>query len=161
MTGKIIYLAILSLLATPVIAEGEQDLEVRPGEEADTCDESIAQVRVALDNVGPGGLLTVELYNDPKHFLRKKGRLKRIRIPAEHEQHRVCFNLEESGSYAVVAYHDLDANRKLKKKWNMMPKEPFGLSMNPEPKFGFPKFEDSAFSTDELGKNIEIRLIDP
>lgn len=155
---KILSLILISSFA---YADTVEELDIRDYEAADTCVEKIAQVRVTVDNVGAGGILTVELYNDPKNFLNKKGRVKRIRIPAKEEQHRVCFNLQESGSYAVVAYHDIDANRKLNKKWNMMPKEPFGLSMNPEPKFGFPKFEDSAFTTDASGADIEIELKRP
>ncbi len=70
-------------------------------------------------------------------------------------------NLEQSGTYAVAAYHDRDGNRKLKKYWNQLPREPFGLSNNPEQHFGFPKFSDSAFTTGSLGADIVIDLKQP
>jgi uncharacterized protein (DUF2141 family) len=108
--------------------------------------------------VGAGGILSVELYHDPDNFLNKKGRTRRIRIPAAPGSHTVCFTIDQQGTYAVAAYHDVDGNRKLKKNWKMMPKEPFGLSKNPRLKFGFPKFSNSAFTTDSLGADIVINL---
>jgi uncharacterized protein (DUF2141 family) len=143
------------------LANAEESLDIRSYEAADPCKPEISQVRVTVNGVGSGGILSVELYHDPDNFLNKKGRTKRIRIPASEGQHTVCFNLEKQGTYAVAAYHDVDGNRKLNKKWNMMPKEPFGLSNNPEQDFGFPKFSDSAFRTDTLGADITINLQKP
>ncbi|SER76360.1 Uncharacterized conserved protein, DUF2141 family [Nitrosomonas sp. Nm51] len=147
------------LLTLPVTAK--EKLDIRPYEAPDSCNPDIAQVRVTVNGVGAGGILSVELYHDPDNFLYKKGRTKRIRIPATEGQHKVCFNLEKQGTYAVASYHDIDGNRKLDKKWNMMPKEPFGLSNNPEPRFGFPEFSESAFTTDESGADITIELRQP
>ncbi len=143
------------------LAIAEEPLDIRSYEAADPCKPEIAQVRVTVNGVGSGGILSVELYHDPDNFLNKKGRTKRIRIPASEGQHTVCFDLEKQGTYAVAAYHDVDGNRKLNKKWNMMPKEPFGLSNNPEQDFGFPEFSDSAFTTDTLGADISINLQKP
>lgn len=151
----------LVLVCHAITTFAEVQLDIRAHEQPPSCDDEASQLKVTVSNVGLGGILTVELYNDPKNFLSKKGRVKRIRIAAVNEEHRVCFNLPEPGTYAVAAYHDEDANRKLNKKWNMMPKEPFGLSMNPEPKFGFPKFENSAFELGDAGGDIDIQLIDP
>lgn len=151
---------VLNLLFTSA-AMAKENLDIRPYEAPDPCDCDTAQVRVTVNGVGSGGILSVELYHDPDNFLYKKGRTKRIRIPATKDQHKVCFNLAKHGTYAVATYHDIDANRKLNKKWNMMPEEPFGLSNNPEPSFGFPKFDDSAFTTDGHGADITIDLRKP
>tara|TARA_R110002073_G_scaffold195786_1_gene354821 strand:- start:1049 stop:1570 length:522 start_codon:yes stop_codon:yes gene_type:complete len=145
-------------LLVPVFANASKQLDIRSYEASDQCKADIAQVRVTVNNVGSGGILSVELYHDPDNFLNKKGRTRRIRIPAVGGQHMVCFNVEQQGTYAVAAYHDVDANRKLNKRWNLMPKEPFGLSNNPKLQFGFPKFNDSAFTTDGLGADITIHL---
>ena len=154
---KLICFSILSLFTSTIVIASEE-LDIRPDEAADVCEIAIAQVRVTVNNVGSGGILSVELYDDPDNFLNKKGRKQRIRIPAVEGSHEVCFNIEEQGSYAVAAYHDVDGNRKLKKRWNMTPKEPFGLSNNPKLKFGFPKFSVSAFTTDTHGADISIDL---
>ncbi len=158
--AKLIYFPVLGLLVS-ASANASEQLDIRPYEAADQCEADIAQIRVTVDNVGSGGILSVELYDDPDNFLNKKGRKRRIRIPATGGRHKVCFNIEQQGTYAVAAYHDVDGNRKLKKRWNRMPKEPFGLSKNPRLKFGFPKFSNSAFTTGSLGVDISINLQEP
>jgi uncharacterized protein (DUF2141 family) len=65
------------------------------------------------------------------------------------------------GDYAVVGYHDLDADRKLDKKWNFTPKEPYGLSNNPEIKsLRLPKWEETRFNVPIDGVDIVIDLVD-
>lgn len=145
----------------PTTAHAAQLLDIRPHEAADECDSETSQIRVTVNGVGYGGILTIGLYDDPNHFLMRQGRKKRIRVPAIDEQHIVCFNLDQQGTYAVAAYHDIDADRKLKRLWNFLPGEPFGLSNNPKPEIGFPKFSDSAFTTDERGADIIINLHHP
>lgn len=151
----------ISGLLVSTFALASEQLDIRPYEAADQCSMDIPQIRVTVNDVGSGGILSVELYDDPKHFLKKKGRKRRIRVPATEGQHTICFNHEEPGTYAVAAYHDKDGNRKINRRWNLMPAEPFGLSNNPEQHFGFPKFNDSAFFADELGADIVINLQEP
>lgn len=148
-------------LASPVFADATEQLDIRSYETPDQCEPEIAQIRVTVNNVGSGGILSVELYHDPNNFLNKKGRTRRIRIPAENGSQKVCFTIEKQGTFAVAAYHDVDGNRKLKKRWNMMPSEPFGLSQNPRLKVGFPKFDNSAFTTETMGADIIINLQKP
>ena len=153
--------AFTALLLVSNASAASEELDIRDYEAADACEEDTNHVRVTVTNVGEGGILTVELYNDPDNFLNKKGRERRIRIPAQPGVQKVCFNIQSQGSYAVAAYHDIDGNRKLKKKWNMMPKEPFGLSNNPVLKMGFPKFKNSEFQTGQLGADIVVNLKKP
>jgi uncharacterized protein (DUF2141 family) len=155
--AMLMIFSVASLFFSTITRASEQ-LDIRADEAADQCDADIAQIRVTVNNVGSGGILSVELYHDPKNFLSSKGRTRRIRIPATEEMHIVCFNVEKHGTYAVAAYHDIDGDRKLKRRWNKMPKEPFGLSNNPKLVFGFPKFSKSAFTTEDLGADITINL---
>ncbi|MCC8997605.1 MAG: DUF2141 domain-containing protein [Nitrosomonas sp.] len=135
---------------------------IKPHEVPDQCNANTSQIRVTVNGVGSGGVLNVGLYNnDPDNFLFKKGRKRTVRIPATDEQHIVCMNLDQSGTYAVAVYHDKNADRKLKLRWNMMPDEPFGLSNNPENQTAFPKFSDSAFTTGKLGADIVVNLRQP
>jgi len=150
-----------STFTLPAISQAVQLLDIRSHEAADECNAEISQIRVTVNGVSYGGILTVGLYDDPHHFLVKQGRKRHIRIPATEEQHIVCINLDNHGTYAVAAYHDLDADRKLKRRWNMLPGEPFGLSNNPQPVMGLPKFSDSAFTTRGLGADITINLNQP
>ncbi len=136
-------------------------LEIYEGEAPDTCDSVKTQVRVNVTNSDGGGMLTLELYNDPKNFLDKKGRVRRVRVPSVVGAQTICLSHDILGSYAVAAYHDVDGNRKLKKKWNKAPREPFALSNNPYVKeLRFPKFSESAFDLVAGGTNITIELID-
>lgn len=155
------FFFLIGLLWSAFVNASEQ-LDIRPYEAADPCASDRAQLKVTVNGVETNsGILSVELYHDPDNFLNKKGRTRRIRIPATEGQHTVCFNLPQQGTYAIAAYHDIDGNRKLNKRWNMMPKEPFGLSNNPEQFFGFPKFSDSAFTIDHSDVNITINLQTP
>lgn len=158
----ILTVSLLSLgLVLPTTAMSQQ-LKIKPHEVPDPCDADAPQIRVTVNGVGSGGMLNVGLYNnDPDNFLFKKGRKRTVRIPATDEQHVVCMNLDQPGTYAVAVYHDTNADRKLKLRWNMMPAEPFGLSNNPENQTGFPKFSDSAFTTGKLGANIVVNLHQP
>ncbi|SNX60330.1 Uncharacterized conserved protein, DUF2141 family [Nitrosomonas ureae] len=142
-------------------AYSAESLSIRPQEIPDTCNADLAQVRVTVHGIEPRGILNVELYDDPEHFLFKKGRKRKVRAPAEEGSQQVCINLEQPGTYAVAAYHDLDENRKLKRQWNLLPGEPFGLSNNPEQHVGFPKFSDSAFTATGQGADIVINLKQP
>jgi uncharacterized protein (DUF2141 family) len=159
LTWPLLLLA-LSLLS-PIATHADETLNIRPQEAPDACNARSAQVRITVNNMKAGGVLNVELYDDPDNFLFKKGRKRKVRIPAADGQQKVCMNLEQPGPYAVAVYHDIDANRKLKKRWNLLPEEPFGLSNNPKQQTGFPKFSDSAFTTGKLGADIVIDLQQP
>lgn len=146
---------------TPVLARIHPTLEIYDGEASDLCDVQKTQVRITVTGSAGGGMLTLELYNDPEHFLSKKGRMRRVRVPSVVGVQTVCLTENMTGSYAVAGYHDVDGNRKLKKKWNKTPREPFALSNNPYIKeMRFPKFSESAFDLVHGGTNITIELID-
>ena len=145
----------------PMLERIHPTLEIYAGEASDPCDLQKTQVRITVDGSTGGGMLTLELYNDPEHFLSKKGRVRRVRVPSVVGSQTVCMNENLTGSYAVAGYHDVDGNRKLKKKWNQAPREPFALSKNPKIKeLRFPKFSESAFELVYGGTNITIELID-
>ena len=93
--------------------------------------------------------------------MRKSGKLRIIRVPAEDEPMRVCINVYGPGEYAVVGYHDIDGDRKLDKKWNFTPKEPYGLSNNPKiESLRLPKWEETKFYVPENGIDITMNLVD-
>jgi len=91
-------------------------------DKADTCVADALQIRVTVHNISKVGILKLELFGERK-FLKKEGKLRRIRVPAEDVKQTVCINLPAPGDYAVVGYHDKDGDRRLKKAWNYKPKE--------------------------------------
>ena len=145
----------------PLSAIGiERGLELYDRDAADQCIIGHHQIRVTVNNVTPEGLIKLELFGE-ENFMRSSGKLRRIRVPAEEGSVKVCINVWEPGEYAVVGYHDVDGDRKLDKKWNFTPKEPYGLSNNPEIKsLRLPKWEETRFTVPEDGVDIVINLVD-
>ncbi len=136
-------------------------LEIYDYEQADKCDNNKMQIRITTKNITPVGIVTLEVYDDPDNFLDKKGRLRRVRVPAQQSPQTICINVNKTGRYAVAGYHDIDANRKLKKSFIKVPREPFALSNNPKfKKLRFPKFSDSTFFVGAKGENIILEFID-
>lgn len=138
----------------------ETGLELYDKDKADTCVAGALQIRVNVHNVKEGGILKLELFGE-NNFLKKEGKLRRIRVPAENGPQKVCINLPWPGEFAVVGYHDKDGDRRLKKAWNFKPKEPYGLSNNPEIKaLRLPKFSETGFTVPMEGIDIDIHLVD-
>ena len=156
--------ALLLSASVPVLAGADEDygpvvhptLELYERDASDECVADTTQIRVTAHNIHAEGILKLELYNSKDGFLYKKGRLRRVRVEAKDSPMVVCINVLKAGVYAVAGYHDLDGNRKLKQKWDFTPKEPYGLSNNPEYKKKLPKFNDAAFNVGEKGTDIEI-----
>lgn len=138
----------------------ETGLELYDKDKGDTCVPGALQIRVNIHNISDVGILKLELFGE-NNFLKKEGKLRRIRVPAENGPQRVCINLPRPGEYAVVGYHDKDGNRRLKKAWNFKPKEPYGLSNNPKIKsLRLPKFSETGFAVPMEGVEIDIHLVD-
>jgi len=110
----------------------ERGLELYEGDAADPCVLGSLQIRTTIAGTTKNGLVKVELFGGKKNFMKKSGKLRRIRVPAEDEPVRVCVNVPAPGAYAISTYHDKDGDRKFDKRWDFKPKEPFGLSNNPK-----------------------------
>lgn len=145
----------------PLSAIGlETGLKLYDRDKADTCVPGALQIRATVHNVTKVGILKLELFGERK-FLKKEGKLRRIRVPAADEKQTICINLPLPGEYAVVGYHDKDGDRRLKKAWNYKPKEPYGISNNPKIKaLKIPKFSSAAITVPMEGVDIDIHLVD-
>ena len=137
-------------------------LNLQPKDTPDACEPAQTQVRLTVAGMLEGrGLMTAEVYeNDQRGFLNKKGRLRRVRVPAQRGEVTVCMDVPP-GTYAAVAYHDVDGDRDLDTKWNKMPKEPFALSGERELKFGWPDIEPSLFDVPAGGADVRVMLVQP
>ncbi|MEM9360360.1 MAG: MltA domain-containing protein, partial [Pseudomonadota bacterium] len=145
--------------ATPDISAPPLDL--RPGDEADLCDNLIPQIRTTVNDVEPRGILVIEVYSDDaENFLSKEARLRRARVAAGTSPQRVCLNINGAGTYAVAVYHDQNGDRALDKRWNQLPAEPFALSKNPQLRLRKPRFYEASFEAGPLGANISVDLRD-
>lgn len=157
-------IGLIGLVATatvPAVSAAAQSgaLDIRPHEAPAVCGAHEPQIAVTVAGVRPGGILTVELYHpSARDFLRKASRLQRVRVPAGAAPQTVCFDIDGAGRFAVAAYHDINANRDLDRKWNRLPDEPFALSGGGRPGFAMPTFEDAAFEAGAKGAAIRIEL---
>lgn len=148
-------------LSTAWANEMPQTLELYPEDAPDKCDRNAMQVRVKVIGVTEIGIMKLELYNSDEGFLNKSGRLRSVRVAAKNGPQLLCMNLHEPGTYAVAGYHDRDGDRKFDKRWDFVPKEPYGLSNNPEiKKRRLPKFEEAAFDVGFPGIDIDFILVD-
>lgn len=139
----------------------EQALDLRDGDYSDSCIPNSLQVRVRVLGVKKTGIMKLELYNADDGFLSKSGRLRSIRDAAQDGPQMMCVNVPEPGIYGMAGYHDRDGNRKLKKKWDFTPREPYGLSNNPEIKSRrIPKWDEVAFQVGPTGVDIDFILVD-
>ena len=139
----------------------ERGLELYDTDAADRCILGYHQVRLTINNVYEEGILKLDLFGEDD-FMKSSGKLRHIRVPAEAGPMKVCIHVPGAGEYAIVGYHDIDGDRKLDKKWNFKPKEPFGLSNNPViESLRLPKWEETRFAVPHDGVEISINLVDP
>jgi uncharacterized protein (DUF2141 family) len=62
------------------------------------------------------------------------------------------------GTYAVSAYHDLDANGQLNNNLMGLPVEPYGFANNARGNFGPPSFQAASVAIPAQGAAIDINL---
>lgn len=102
------------------------------------------------------GNLRVGVFADSASFRKETKALTGVQVPARPGTMKVVFADLPPGRYAIMAYHDEDANGELNRRFGMLPSEGYGLSNNPQV-FGPPAFGDSAFEV-VAGKLNEIRI---
>jgi uncharacterized protein (DUF2141 family) len=127
-----------------------------------SCKGAPNEIRVTIKNVKQSaGLLTAELYrNEPEHFLKKAGREFRVRFAARAPLTQFCVTAPAAGKYAIVAYHDRNANLKFDKNAFGLPAEPYGVSQNPTIRLAPPPIEETLVDVEGAGAAVEIRLKD-
>ncbi len=117
-----------------------------------------AQLVVNLQGVrDEAGQLRVSLYAEPDSFRKEDKALRVLTQPAAKGDARLVFTDVPPGRYAVMAYHDENADNKLNLRFGMFPTEGYGLSNNPKV-MGPPKFADSAFEVAAPETVIDLRL---
>ena len=103
------------------------------------------------------GNLRVALYSKAETFKKEAFAEVVASQPARPGNVTFLFPGVAPGTYAVLAYHDANRNRKLDLILGMFPDEGWGLSNNPEV-VGPPPFADSAFSVSDAPTAIDIDM---
>jgi uncharacterized protein (DUF2141 family) len=135
-------MVIVALLSSGV-AVAEDDI---PSAADPACDQRPFSIQLTVKNVKSAkGLITVDLHDDnPDKWLKKGGRVGRVRVPAQQGETMICIPVDQAGTYAFALYHDKDANLKLNKNWIGLPSEPFGVSNDAPIRLGPPSHKDAA-----------------
>lgn len=104
------------------------------------------------------GNVTVVVYDNPRTFLERGGRLLKARLPARAGTVSACLRLPRPGTYAVAVYHDADGDGKFGRTWIGLPAEGWGFSNDPPRSYGVPTFTDVAFTADAGGTRHTIHM---
>ena len=103
------------------------------------------------------GQVKLMLFEREEGF-RKEDKARQVLVlPAVKGDSKATFLGLPPGRYAVVAYHDENADGKLNLRFGMFPKEGYGLTNNFKPS-GPPKFKDAAFELPNGGMQSDIQL---
>lgn len=120
-----------------------------------------ADLTVVVHNVQSGeGQVMLGLFDSASSFPKNVARGLQAAAAARDASGRVTLVVRNlsPGSYAVSAYHDLDANGRLNSNLVGLPSEPYGFSNNARGTMGPPPFQAAAFVVPEQGLTIELRV---
>jgi uncharacterized protein (DUF2141 family) len=122
-----------------------------------TCRAQLADLAIRVVEAGTAeGAVEVSLFNSPDTFMREPFLQTSGRV-ADDGTFVAYFAAVPAGRYAAVAVHDENNNGKLDNGLFGLGGEGYGFSNNVSPMFGWPDFEDAAFTV-EGPTGIEIEL---
>ena len=102
------------------------------------------------------GSLRIAIFNSAESFQKEPHLTLTIPVDADTMQ----FSVDElvAGEFAVMLFHDVDSNEKMKTNLVGMPREPWGASLEGTAIFGPPKWEDVMFKHTDAGTSLTIEL---
>ena len=120
-------------------------------------------IKITVDQVrNSDGWIRIELYDGKADaFLSDAGRVKEVQVAAEAGATSVSFRAPATGVYAVVLYHDENANDDLDQNFIGYPMEGYGFSNNPKLFLAPPSHEETAFEVVGSGAQLAIKVTYP
>lgn len=120
-------------------------------------DEQPDSLTITIENIRSNeGLLKVCIFDNEADFLRRPVVCEDVTDFSKPE-HELSLRVPLDRYYAVIVYHDINANGKLDRNFLGIPREPYGFSNNPSTRFGPPRFERARFDATKIN-SIIIRL---
>ena len=130
-------------------------------EPADEPSEAGAAIEVRVTGLrSDEGQVLVSLFASPEGFPSSHEKALRHQI-AEPDQGSctVVFEDVPTAPYAVSVLHDENGNSKLDTGLFGVPKEGYGVSMNPKPGMGPPSYDDAMFALEGDRRSLEIKVM--
>ncbi|MEX0923905.1 MAG: DUF2141 domain-containing protein [Rhodovibrionaceae bacterium] len=163
LAGAAIFTLCLAALAPAAADSGRVErtlAKANPSEQVETCSEQPRHIRILVEDVREErGVITADLHDDdPDNWLVGKKKVDRERWTARPGTTEICFTVEETGTYAIALYHDLDASGRLETSMLGIPVEPFGISNNPIIMLSPPSLGEAAFEVPHDGVSLTIQL---
>ncbi len=91
------------------------------------------------------GAIKIAVYDSSEAYARRRGSFRKARLPIQAHASEWALDGIPAGEYAVMFYHDRNANNRLDRGLLGIPTEPFGFSNNAKPRLGPPPFEQAKF----------------
>jgi len=120
-----------------------------------------ADLTVVVGNVtSNAGNVMVGLFDSPAVFPKTVTKFATAAATGRDATGRVTLVLRDltPGTYAVSAYHDLDANGQLNNNMMGLPTESYGFSNNARGSFGPPNFQAASFTLPAQGLKLELQV---
>ena len=150
-----------NLFRTGALAAGLAVVGLASNATAQECENAPTGTRlnIVIDDVRSAkGQISASIYPDiPAVFLQKNGAIKVWYEPPKTPSTEMCIWIPGPGTYAVVAYQDINRNR----QWDhnfLKGVEPIGFSNNPFLSFAKPSFDSVKFHVKAAETTIHIRL---
>jgi uncharacterized protein (DUF2141 family) len=106
------------------------------------------------------GVCQVCLFNNAASFTGENGTpVQCVQTPVKNGISEALFENIAAGVYAVMVFHDANANKKLDQNFIGIPKEGYGASQNKLPFASAPSFDENKFTVpDKTTTTLRIRL---
>jgi len=102
------------------------------------------------------GSLRVAIFDKAESF-QKEAHIT-LSLPVESDTIEFTVGDLAAGDFAIMLFHDVDSNEKLKTNLIGMPREPWGASLDGTQLFGPPKWKDVVFTHTNAGTSLTIQL---
>jgi len=133
--------ALSMLFSTAAFAASNPPLEIT----VTGAKEKTGSLRIAIFN-------SAESFQKEPHFT--------LVVPVDSDTMQFTVDELAAGEFAVMLFHDVDSNEKMKTNLLGMPKEPWGASLEGTQIFGPPKWGDVMFEHTDAGTSLTIELHD-
>ena len=122
---------------------------------------SAAELNVRITGItDKAGTIHVYVFTSAEGFPKEENAAVHVNRPAptSAQQIDMVIQVPDSPAYALMAYQDKNEDGKMNRFLGMIPKEPYGMSRNPDV-MGKPKFSDSSIQP-AAGEVIVMKLRD-